>query len=40
MEGPMIIMLIGLFAIGRLVCKHPNTSGKVARGILGSLFRK
>jgi hypothetical protein len=40
MEGFVIFLLIGLFAIGRLVSKHPSTSGKVARGIFASIFRK
>ena len=40
MEGFVIFMLVGLFEIGRLVSKHPNTSGKVAKGIFGSIFRK
>jgi hypothetical protein len=40
MEGFVIFMLIGMFAIGRLLTKHPQASGAVAKGIFGMIFRK
>jgi hypothetical protein len=40
MEGFVIVMLIGMFGIARLAKKHPQSSGAVARGIFGSIFRR
>jgi hypothetical protein len=40
MESLIIFMLIGLFAISRLVSRHPQASGTIAKGIFGMFFRK
>jgi len=40
MDNFLILMLLGIFVVGRIVSKHPRASGAVAKGIFQSLFRK
>lgn len=35
-----VVMIIGIFSLGRMAIRNPKPSRMIARGIFGAIFRK